>query len=84
MDFTAPAEYSKTAWIGLVPSDTPHGSEAVADKVDLSFQHIRGRTSGRVKLVGIERPGRYDVRLFDDDLNGFEVASVTVTVLNKR
>lgn len=84
VDFTAPVEYSKTAWIGVVPSDTPHGSEMAADKVDLSFSQIAKRTSGRIKLPGISKPGRYDVRFFDDDSLGFEVASVTVTVLDKE
>lgn len=84
VDFTAPIEYSRTAWIGVVPSGTPHGSEMAADKVDLSFSHISKRTSGRIKLPGISKPGRYDVRFFDDDSLGYEVASVTVTVLDKR
>lgn len=84
VDFTAPVEYSRTAWIGIVPSDTPHGSEMAADKVDLSYSQIAKRTSGRIKLPGISKPGRYDVRFFDDDSLGFEIASFTVTVLDKQ
>ncbi|MDD4041822.1 MAG: hypothetical protein PHP84_12520, partial [Mesotoga sp.] len=34
---------SSNAWIGIVPSEIPHGSEAENDKHDLTFTYLNGR-----------------------------------------
>jgi hypothetical protein len=72
--FRAPAGYPRDAWIGVVPAETPHGSETVNDEADLSYVHLENRTSGTVVLPVPPRPGEYDVRMHDTDADGREVA----------
>ncbi|MBN1774646.1 MAG: hypothetical protein JXB32_25520 [Deltaproteobacteria bacterium] len=78
--FTAPAGFPLDAWIGIVPTTAPHGSEAVCDEVDAAYEHLQGRTSGTVTLTAPDRPGPWDVRMFDTDAEGREVASTTFQV----
>ena len=78
--FTASANFHKSAWIGVVPSNIPHGSESVNDKNDLSYVHIDGKTSGLLKLSAPSNPGNYDIRMNDDDNGGKEVASFSFMV----
>ena len=44
--FTAPASFPSNAWIGLIPSNIPHGDETVNDQNDIAYEYISGRTSG--------------------------------------
>ena len=36
--FTAPVGLPDDAWLGIIPSDVPHGSEAVNEEHDLSYE----------------------------------------------
>ena len=78
--FTAPSTLSTDAWIGIVPSGTPHGSEAENDEVDVAYEYLDGRVEGVVMLPAPEEPGQYDVRMFDTDNEGQELISVSLTV----
>jgi hypothetical protein len=78
--FEAAKTFHDNAWLGVVPSDVPHGSEMVNDQHNLGYRYIRGRTSGEDVLTAPSQPGDYDVRLHDSDSNGREVASATFTV----
>ena len=78
--FTAPASYPTDAWVGIIPSETPHGEESVNDQSDITYQYLEGKTSGTLGFVAPSQPGLYDVRMHDTDSNGKEVASVTFTV----
>lgn len=78
--FEAAQTFHDNAWLGIVPSDVPHGSELVNDQHNLGYRYIRGRTSGEDVLTAPSQPGDYDVRLHDSDNNGREVASATFTV----
>ena len=78
--FEAATTFHDNAWLGVVPSDIPHGSEQVNDRHNLGYRYIRGRTSGEDVLTAPSQPGSYDVRLHDSDSNGREVASATFTV----
>ena len=79
LHFTAPAHYAENAWIGIIPSHIPHGSEAVNDQNDITYQYVQKRTSGEM-LFTAPQPGRWDLRLNDTDNNGRETASVSFTV----
>ena len=46
LHFTAPASFPNNAWIGLIPSNVPHGDETVNDQNDIDYEYISGRTSG--------------------------------------
>lgn len=80
VEFNAPSTYDRSAWLGVLPSHVAHGSEALNDQYDSNYKHLSGRTSGVLVLKGPTQPGKYDVRLNDNDNNGNEVASVTITV----
>src|SRR3990172_1179145 len=60
--FTAPASYQHNAWVGIIPSDIPHGKEAVNDQHDIDYQYLEGRTSGTLTFEPPARQGNYDFR----------------------
>ena len=78
--FTAPASYDAHAWVGLIPSDIPHGKEAVNDAHDITYQYLNKRTRGTLTFSAPSKPGNYDLRMNDTDSDGREVASVSFTV----
>jgi hypothetical protein len=78
--FQAPSTYAANAWVGLIPSTVPHGNEAENDRRDLYKQHLNKRTSGVLTFATPASPGIYDLRMYDTDNNGAEVASVTFAV----
>ncbi|MDP2433638.1 MAG: hypothetical protein Q8O33_16665 [Pseudomonadota bacterium] len=80
VDFTASGSYADNAWVGIIPSHIPHGSEAENDRHDLTYQYLRKRTSGSLTFTAPMAPGNYDLRLHDTDNNGREVASVSFQV----
>lgn len=71
------------AWVGIVPSDTPHGLESDGDEVDLTYEYVSNAVDGKITLYAPSEPGSYDVRMYNTDdssANGVELASVTITV----
>ncbi len=70
----------KGAWIGLIPSNVPHGSEDTNDQNDLAYQYIEEKTSGTFTFNAPDHSGSYDLRLNDSDSSGTEIGSVTFTV----
>jgi|GEM_PF-1347914 len=78
--FSAPASFANTAWIGIIPSAVPHGSEAQNDKHDLSYQYLRKKTAGQLIFRAPDASGKYDIRMHDSDSNGTEVATVPFQV----
>lgn len=80
VNFKASADYADNAWIGIIPSRVPHGSEAENDRHDLSYQYLGKRTSGSMTFIAPKDVGDYDLRMHDSDNNGREVASVSFRV----
>ena len=80
VEFTAPPGLPSDAWIGLLPSMVAHGAETVCDQADVAYELLGGRTSGTVTFVAPDRRGPWDVRMFDTDNNGREIASTTFQV----
>lgn len=76
--FTAP-RYPDSAWIGVIPSEIPHGSERVNDQHDTAYQYLSGRTAGEL-VFSAPRLGRWDLRIHDTDDDGRETASVSFVV----
>lgn len=72
------------AWVGIVPSDTPHGSELENDAVDISYTYINNLSDeGTLTLYAPVDAGQYDVRLFNTDASdGVELASISIAVGN--
>lgn len=84
LDYSVAVPLPQRAWIGLIPSDTPHGKEAVNDQFDIAYFYLQDRTSGTLQFKAPEKPGSYDFRLNDTDNNGIEVASVTFQVASVK
>jgi hypothetical protein len=81
VSFSVPAGLPNTAWLGLIPSEVAHSSEAEADEYDVSWQYLDGQTVGQLSLWAPPEAGSYDVRLFDSDrADGTEIASITIQV----
>lgn len=78
--FTAGAGLADNAWIGIVPIDTPHGSEADGEESKLTYEYVHGQLSGVIEMEAPEEPGRYDIRFYDRDDNGYEIASITFVI----
>jgi hypothetical protein len=81
--FTASSDFPASAWVGIIPSDVPHGSEVTNDAHDIAYYHLNNQTSGTLTFTAPAQPGAYDLRMNDtDDIaqNGHEVASVSFTV----
>ena len=78
--YMAPAGLPTNAWIGIIPSAVPHGSEEVNDQNDISYQYLEGTTSGIMEFIAPSVPGSYDLRMNESDNGGRELASITFTV----
>jgi hypothetical protein len=78
--YTALSEYDSNAWIGIIPSNVPHGSEAENDRHDITYQYLKKSTGGEKTFAAPAEPGTYDLRMHNADANGVEVASVTFVV----
>ena len=78
--FTARKNFPQNAWIGIIPSNIEHGSEATNDAHDIAYQYIDKRTSGTMIFKAPASPGKYDIRMNNSDDNGKEVAYVSFKV----
>ncbi|MFA6027430.1 MAG: hypothetical protein WC752_00700 [Patescibacteria group bacterium] len=58
------------AWIGIVPTETAHGSEEDGDAADVDWQYLNGSTSGTMTFSAPTEPGDYDIRAYDSELDG--------------
>lgn len=78
--FAAPSNWPENAWIGIIPASIPHGSEAVNDQHDITYQYLGKRTAGSLTFKAPSTPGNWDFRLHDTDNNGKEFASANFSV----
>jgi len=83
--FKASPTYQSDAWIGLIPSQVPHGTSRDADAHDLAYEYLEGKLEGTVEFRAPEEPGSYDIRMFDDsESDAHETATVSFIVTGKR
>ncbi len=81
VSFTAPPGFADNAWVGIIPSNVPHGKESVNDQHDISYQYLEKNTSGVLTFIAPLQEGNYDFRMHNtDSSDGVEVASVSFTV----
>lgn len=73
---------AKDAWIGVIPSATPHGTEEGNDAADIDYKYMSGATSGTMTFKAPKMAGSFDLRLSESDstAGGKELASVSFTV----
>lgn len=81
VEFEAPRVFGSGAWIGIVPADTPHGSESTNDEHDIEYHYIERRTSGTMIFTAPDEPGTYDIRMHDTDNDGNEILFVSFEVV---
>jgi outer membrane protein OmpA-like peptidoglycan-associated protein len=81
LEFTAPEALPKTAWIGIVPSNIPHGKEDVNDQHNIQWAYLEKKPSGTLHFVAPEKAGSYDLRMNSGDApDAVEITSVPFTV----
>jgi len=80
VNFSSERDFPSDAWIGIIPTSVPHGSEAVNDKYDLSYQYLKNGTRGTYYFTAPQKEGSYDFRYHDSDDNGKEIASTLFEV----
>jgi len=80
VSFTAPSSYEENAWVGIIPSDVPHGSEDENDEHDIAYIYLEKKTSGTMTFFAPGQAGAYDFRMHDTDDNGKEVTSISFQV----
>jgi hypothetical protein len=80
LTFTAPEVWGPNAWIGIIPSDVPHGSEEENDQHDVAYQYLQKRTQGLLTFKAPDKPGKYDFRMHDTDKKGNEITYVEFNV----
>ena len=66
-------------WIGIVPSDIPHGEESENDKHDLTYIYFDAN-QGQKSIRAPSKEGFYDLRMHDTDFNGKELAYISFEV----
>jgi hypothetical protein len=80
--FSAPPWASeRKSWVGLVPSDAPHGSLKVLEEYEIDYQYLDGNTEGEMEFI-VSEGGFWDIRMYDSEFidSGMEVASVSLVV----
>jgi len=68
------------AWVGIVPSDTPHGSEEENDEYDVTYAYVGNAQDGVLMMEAPYDAGNYDIRLFSSDDDGVELDSIFIIV----
>ncbi len=63
INFTAEGTFVEKPWIGIIPSDVAHGSEAENDAHDLTCQYFDGVTKGEMVFNAPAEPEIYDFRM---------------------
>jgi len=80
VDFTAPAELPRRAWVGMIPSNVLHGKEETNDQHDIGWSYLEKKSSGTLHFVAPPEAGSYDFRMNSSDSDGVEITSVTFRV----
>ncbi|MFC1616205.1 hypothetical protein ACFL21_03620 [Patescibacteria group bacterium] len=80
VDYKIIDEVDGSAWMGIVPSDTPHGKETDGDAADITYQKFQGKMEGTKTFNAPDEAGEYDVRIYSSDAQGEEVISVSFKV----
>jgi hypothetical protein len=79
ISFKAIPGWDKNAWIGIVPANTKHGKAEDADKVDVGYVYLNGRSKGEWKFNAPTESNNYSIRIFDAEA-GKEVKSIDFKV----
>jgi hypothetical protein len=78
--FTAPPWYTSDAWVGLIPSDAPHGTAMENAGNTLEHRYLEGLTTGVLEFAAPMSLGSYDLRMHNGGADGIEESVVAFTV----
>lgn len=78
--YKTPSWLKANAWIGIIPANIPHGSEAENDKHDLKYQYVKSSAAGELTFNAPTNPGNYSFRMHDTDSDGKEILNIGFTV----
>jgi hypothetical protein len=67
-------------WIGVIPANIPHGLEVDGDNNYITYDWLYNLAGNQITLYAPDTPGSYDVRLYNTDDQGVEVAFVNFSV----
>ncbi len=63
------------AWIGVIPANIEHGSEATNDMYDTTYQYVGENKSGTITLKAPTNNGVFDIRIHDTGADGKELST---------
>lgn len=68
--------YADDTWIGIIPAETPHGSEETNDEFDVDYRYFPdAQADGTFVFDSITlEPGDYTMRINESDAGGAELA----------
>lgn len=81
LSYSASGAVASNAWIGVIPSNTAHGDEAVNDQSDVDFKYLQSKSSGVLEFNVPQNPGNYDFRFNESDSGGRELASLSFVAI---
>ncbi|WP_338760631.1 hypothetical protein WAF17_13965 [Bernardetia sp. ABR2-2B] len=81
LSFKVNKKLNQYPWIGIIPSEIPHGDEARNDKYDISYDYFTNKESGVLKFKAPKKAGKYDFRMHSSDKNGVEITSISFEVI---
>ena len=81
LEVAVPETLAATAWVGIIPSDIPHGKEGLNDKHDIDFKYLEDRPTRTLTFDAPTKVGNYDFRLNEGTgANGREIATVSFQI----
>ncbi len=78
--FKVNQKLDKHPWIGIIPSDIPHGDESKNDQHDVSYKYFDNQESGTLEFRTPRKAGKYDFRMHSTDNKGVEITSISFEV----
>lgn len=83
--FNSSSASQNQAWIGILPSDIPHGNTEENKKHWINSDNVTGKKEAVIYLVAPTKAGNYDIRMnyYGSNYsysNGSELASVSIVV----
>ena len=80
INYTAEGTIDPGAWIGIIPSTVPHGTENTNDENDVTYKYLeKDISNGSLTFTAPADSGSYDFRMNDKD-QGKEITSVSFKV----
>lgn len=68
------------AWVGIIPSSVPHGSEAVNDENDIIYRFIEDHPDGKLSFRAPTSGQQWDIRYNSNDGANQEYSYITFSI----